>query len=311
MSHRTKFAGIAVCGFLLLFGYLINQADLLLAAKKMKPEELVALHLDSIGSPQLRAARKNISAQGRGQYQVLVGEERPLQGRAAFWSDGRSFRSSIRFDVSDYPGEEIAFDGKKTYVAQLNPGQRSLIGEFLYRYEVLLKEGLLGGSLSTAWPLLDLKNRKPKLKYQGLKRFRDREHHELRYRLRRGGTDFRITLYFEDKTFRHIATIYKLEIPETLTMIRDPGVSGAARAAATPREVPTRHILEESFSDYRTVDGLTLPHQWSVRFITENRGQQVGLFSAANRDLTVVELHYLFDKVRQNVAIDPKTFVLY
>jgi len=289
----------------------LQTAEVLHSAKKMKPEELVALHLDSIGSPQLRAARKNISARGRGQFQVLVGEERLLRGSAAFWSEGRSYRSSLLFDVSDYPGEEIAYDGKKTYVAQLNPGHRSLIGEFLYRYEVLLKEGLLGGSLSTAWPLLDLKSRKPKLKYQGLKRFQDREHHELRYRLRRGGSDFRITLYFEDKTFRHIATIYKLEIPESLSMIPERGTSGAERAAATPRAVATRHTLEESFSDFRTVDGLTLPHQWRVRFITEDRGQQVGLFDAANRDLTVVEWYSIFDSVRQNVAIDPKTFVLY
>ena len=86
---------------------------------------------------------------------------------------------------------------------------------------------------------------------------------------------------------------------------------GEGETAATPREVATRHILEESFADYRTVDGLTLPHQWRVRFITENRGQQVGLFSAGNRDLTVVEWLSVFDSLSQNVAIDPKTFVLY
>jgi hypothetical protein len=213
--------------------------------------------------------------------------------------------------VSDYPGEEIAFDGDKTYVKQINPGIRSDTGEFLYRYEVLLKEGLIGGTVSTAWPLLNLEAKKPRLRYNGIKRAHGRDLHALDYRIRRGGADFKIALYFEPETYRHIATTYELEIPETLTMVPDPTTSGAERAADSPRQLTTRYALEESFDDFRPVGGLTLPFWWKIRFITEKPGVQVGNVTLGNRDLSVVEWHFLFDKVSLNVPIDPKVFVPY
>jgi hypothetical protein len=108
-----------------------------------------------------------------------------------------------------------------------------------------------------------------------------------------------------------MATIYKHEIPERLTMIPDRSTTGAQRAADSPRQVATRHTLQESFSDFRAVEGLTLPHQWRVRFVREKKGDQIGYVPAGNRDLSMIEWHCLYDVVKLNVPIDPKSFVLY
>jgi hypothetical protein len=281
------------------------------AAKKMKPEDLVALHLQSIGSADGIKARTSCTATGKARMVVYVGTERLLEGEATFLSEGRKYKSALVFPVSDYPGEELSFDGKKTYVSQLSAGKRSKIGEFLYRYEVLLKEGLIGGALSTAWPLLDIKNRKPKLKYNGLKKLAELELHELQYRFRRGGSDFRVNLYFEPETYHHIATIYKLEIPDAPTMAPGPGTTGAERAANSSTRIASRYTIEERFGDFREVDGLKVPSFWKLRYVAEEQGSQIGGFSAANRDLSMLEWQVNFDKVEHNTPMDAKVFVLY
>jgi len=278
------------------------------AKKKMKPEEFVALHLDSIGSPEARSGRTNCTAKGVADFQVLVGTGRQLQGESTFYSDGTKYRSSIIFPVADYPGEELSFDGKKTYVKQLNPGEHSKIGKFLYRYEVLLKEGLIGGTLSTAWPLLDIKNRKPKLKYTGIKKLGDRELHELEYRFRRGGGDFKIRLYFHPETYQHVITLYRLVIPESQRMT---AISGADRAADTARRSPTTYVLEEHFGDYREIDGLNIPFLWFLRFTADEAAAGVGSVVAATRDRSVVQWEVRFRTVEHNTPIDAETFKLY
>jgi hypothetical protein len=284
---------------------------------KLKPEELVALHLDSIGPLAARESRKSCQAVGEGRLAVLAGREiqkRMMVGRSTFISEGINYRSSLRFPVSDYPKEELAYDGKKTYVSQLNPGQRSLTGQFLYQYESLLKEGLIGGSLSTAWPLLDLEHRKPKLKYEGLKEQFGHKLHSLQYRIRRGGGGVQINLFFDPESYRHLATIYRIRISDPM----------ASSPETAPRKGSTKYTLEERFGDFRIVDGLTIPFGWKVRFVTQRQGAQVGLYSTGSVDwstwtpdrweqlpFSVLEWEFLFRSIELNVAIDPKFFILY
>src|SRR5207245_6897539 len=74
-----------------------------------------------------------------------------------------------------------------------------------------MREGLLGGVLVTAWPLLDVQERKAKLTYQGIKKFEGREFQVIRYRPKKG-TDLAIRLYFEPETLRHAMTTYQVSI---------------------------------------------------------------------------------------------------
>jgi hypothetical protein len=66
---------------------------------------------------------------------------------------------------------------------------------------------LVGGVLSESWPLLNVTERNPKLEYSGLKKIGDKQVHALKYTPRKG-SDLKIVLHFDAKSFRHVRTDY-------------------------------------------------------------------------------------------------------
>ena len=265
-------------------------APVLAEDPKLEPEELVARHLKALGPPEILSTVQNRTAEGVGQLEVLLGGTGSLEGPALFVSEGRKIFFSIRFDEPNYTAEEFSFDGEDCYVGNIQPGVRSQLGQVLYQFEDLVEEGLLGGVLSTAWPLLDLEGRRPRLDYEGLKKINDQEFLELRYRMRRGGTDFRIHLYFDPETFRHMATTYKLRIAAPM----------GATIDESARQFDTRVTLEEWFSDFYPTDGLDLPAHWTIR-LTLDTGS--GTF------LTKWEM--IYPEITHDLSIDPRVFVLH
>jgi len=255
---------------------------------KLDAQALVTRHLQSIGPDQTRAARKTSVAQGVGQLRILTGGTGTLEGPAYFFSDGRKLRFVIQFSQPTYPAEEFAFDGSKPVVAVIQPRVRSRLGQFLYLYNDIIKEGLLGSTLSTAWPLTDLAERGAKLQYIGLKKIDGRELHEARYQLKKGG-DLSIHLYFEPETFRHLRTTYRLRITAQIG-------AGPAQSSGQRDSIFT---LEERFDGFKTVDGLTLPTHWTLRLSTEG-----------TQGSSVNEWDISFDKIVLNQEIDPKFFAV-
>ena len=265
-------------------------APVLAQEPKLEPEELVALHLEAIGPPEALSALQNRTAQGSGKLQVLMGGFGTLEGPAIFVSEGPKIFLSIDFDYTNYDAEQVSFDGDKAYLGYIDSGVRSELGEFLYRYDEIIKEGLLGGVLSTAWPLLDLETRRPRLNYGGLKKVNGQELLDLRYRMRRGGTDFNIHLYFEPESFRHRVTTYKITIPA--------GIGTSIEQSSSQRD--TRFTLEEWFSDFRSVDGLDLPTHWTI---------QLTLATTSGTYLAKWEM--IYSQITHDLSIDPGLFVLY
>ena len=123
-----------------------------------------------------------------------------------------------------------------------------------------MKEGLLGGTLTTAWALLDVAGRAPGLDYRGVKRVDGRSLHEVTYAPRES-SDLTVLLYFEADSFRHVMTKYSVIQP--VGMGRTPGQSPGLRE--------TRHTLVERFGEFRVVDGLTLPHSYSIEYALEGQ----------------------------------------
>lgn len=70
----------------------------------------------------------------------------------------------------DYPAEKFTYDGKKIKINFVQHRQRSVLGSFIHSNNVIMEEGLLGGTLSTAWALLDMPNKKAKLFLNGTKK---------------------------------------------------------------------------------------------------------------------------------------------
>src|SRR5712671_5433404 len=158
------------------------------SAQKIKPEDIVARHLEAIGPAKARASARVIA----GTSQVIFRTPPPGQaiGRAVFASDGLKSLVGMSFPSPVYPREELGFNGNSFVAAFVTPGVRSVLGNFLMMHDLIFKQGLMGGALSTSWPLLDLASRGAQLESVGARKRGARTLHELRY-FPRGGSDLK------------------------------------------------------------------------------------------------------------------------
>jgi hypothetical protein len=245
-----------------LFGY---SARTRARDNSMKPEELVQKHLISIGTPEARAAARNRVVGGTAEIIFRLGGKGQAQGKGNIVSEGQSIRLQMLFPALEYPGELLTFNGSKVEVDNISPGVRSRLADFVFTHDTILKEGLLGGTLSTAWPLLDLGDRQPKLEYTGIKKQEGKELHELKYKARKGGGDLQIWLYFDPETFRHVRTRYKLVI--TAPMGTRPDQSAQLQEST--------YTLTENFGDFLVVDGLTLPRAYKLNLTIQQQASTI------------------------------------
>jgi hypothetical protein len=225
---------------------------------KLKPEELVTRHLDSIAPAEKRKAVKSRSTMGSVQVSFRVGGSGTLNGQGNIISQGNSVRAGFSFTALEYPGEQIAFDGNKVTAAQSSPGNYPPLSRFLYENDVLLKEGLLFGSLSTNWALLDVPGRKPRLDSNGLKKIGGRQLYELKYGARSSKGNLQVFLHFDPETYRHVRSQFKLEVPL-------PGLSKIQDSA----ELVRYQIIEE-FDQFNQVDGFTLPQSYKIEYTLDS-----------------------------------------
>jgi hypothetical protein len=227
-------------------------------AQKLKAEELIAKHLQSLGAADKVKATKSRVTSGAAQVAFRVGGAGNLSGKGNILSSGNASRMGFLFSALDYPGEQIAFDGSKVSTGYVSPGNRSPLSNFVYENDVLLKEGLLFGSLSTSWALLDVAAKQPKLDSNGLKKIDGRQLHELKYQAKRGNGNVQAFLYFDPETFRHVRSQFKVEVPlSKMTNITD-----SAELA--------RYLIVEQFEEFKEVDGLMLPHSYKLDYTIDS-----------------------------------------
>ncbi|HWP44486.1 MAG TPA: hypothetical protein VNO14_14670 [Blastocatellia bacterium] len=222
--------------------------------KSLKPEDLIARHLEAVGPAQARSAAKSRTVSGTVTLRLRVGGAGNLSGDAMMVSSGPRLRFGMRFPTIDYPREDMAYDGARAATGFLPKGGRSQLSAFLSQQDAPLKEGLLGGVLSTAWPLLRVEQQQPRLEYRGLKKIEGRELHEIGYRPRKGSSSLRILLHFDPETLRHVRTYYRFQI----------GASIGTRENANLNP-ESDYSLTEEFDDFREVDRLMLPHKYRLQ----------------------------------------------
>lgn len=171
----------------------------------------------------------------------------------------------MTFALPTYPAETVVFDGKKLKVAYAYSNVRSYLGDYLYRYDDVIKEGLLGGTLSTAWSLGALSDRKAKVEFEGTKKVDDKEAYVLSY-LPKGGSDLQIKMYFDANNFEHLRTEYRRIISSQAGGgIGSPSLNqGANSADASSQQREQRQILIEDFSKYKKENGVNLPHAYRI-----------------------------------------------
>src|SRR5277367_4844391 len=162
-----------------------------------KSEEVVAKHLDAIGSAEARKNVKSRVVQGGSTYRVLVGGTGAIDGKFVFASEGEKSNFLFKINAGGFRGEQFICDGAKVSIAGTYADlTRSEFGNFVLTQDVILRENLLGGIWSTGWPLLDLDALKAKLHFEGTKQIDGKELLALRYQPRKS-TDLDIFLYFD------------------------------------------------------------------------------------------------------------------
>jgi hypothetical protein len=201
-------------------------------------------------------------------------------------SDGLKSLMGMSFPSPVYPREELGFNGNSFVAGFVTPGVRSVLGNFLMTHDLIFKQGLMGGALSTSWPLLDLASRGAQLDYVGTRKLNDQTLHELRY-FPRGGSDLKIRLFFEQETFRHVRTEYERVIPAPT----------GPRTYGNVQERETRYHMVEEFSLIKKESDLTLPHVYKITLTVD---AQNGTFLAE----WVIKL----TQFEFNQRIDPNSF---
>jgi hypothetical protein len=233
-------------------------------ADNVSLQEVISKHLDSIGSPETRAAVKSRVILGTAMATFRIGGKGQSDGRAVLASQGNMSLVGISFGVPEYPRENLGFDGKSLTVADLTPGVRSTLGKFFMTHEMPFREGLLAGTLSAAWPLLDMSSRKAVLKYDGIKKVDGRQLHVVRYEPK-NDSGLKTKLFFDAETFRHVRTEY--EQRQVQQMVTQPGVTQQQGDSITK--------LVEEFSDFKIEKGLTLPHTYKLQLSIEALNRRV------------------------------------
>ena len=230
------------------------------ADDKLKPEDVVAKHLESIGSAEARARVNGTRIKGTCSVAVRLCGEGQIEGQVLMASTDAANLINMNFEIATYAQEALRFDGKKFATSQLRPGSRTCLAQFFLENEVLFKEGLVGGVLSESWSLLNLTERNPKLEYSGLKKIGDKQLYALKYSPRKG-SDVKIVLYFDPQTFRHVRSDYSRTVYAT-EQRRIGGGGGNLPSAQSQQASPTRIEAFEEFADFKDESGLNLPHTY-------------------------------------------------
>ena len=284
LIHSLRVPFVTLCWTIILVFGPANSASSVI--EKITPEELVAKHLESMGSSQARNSLKTRVISGTAQVIFHTAPVGQAVGKAVLASEGTKTLLGFSFPTPVYPREHLGFNGNHFMAAFVTPGVRSVLGNFLMANDLAFKQGLIGGTLSSAWPFLDAGGRGAKLEYAGTKKINDRVLHELKYQPR-GGSDLKITLFFDQETFRHVGTEYE----------RVNAAPTGNRAYANVEERDMRNKMVEEFSDFKIEGGLTLPHTYKITLSVDAQG---GTFSA--------EWIAKFTQFDFNQPIDPNAF---
>jgi hypothetical protein len=263
-------------------------------AQKMSAEDIVAKHLDSIGTKEKRSEIKNQTMLGDIRF-VVKGSTVALDGKAVIFSAGEKTLWGLNLNSNDYPADRFSYNGKETKVAYIRPGTRSILGGFIYSYGELLKEGLLGGTLTSSWALLNNDAKNAKLSFDGTKKIGDKETYVISYSPKKG-SDLSIKMYLDSQTFQHIRTEYNRVI----------GARQGTSVDSSAGQGEDRYRLVEDFSDFKKAGNLTLP---SVYKISQSYSSSA---SIRTRQSANYEIGFTFNLVNYsyNQQIDDNSFEL-
>ncbi|HYG97549.1 MAG TPA: hypothetical protein VD837_00350 [Terriglobales bacterium] len=268
-----------VCGFVLITACLC--CTFAGAKEKLTPDDVIARHLQSIGPADTIAAFKSRSLEGVVEHIIHTAGAGKLTGKTYLISENSRLRFVLNYGGPHY-SEDFVFDGSRVQVFN---SPRTVFGDFVYNQSQILRDGLLGSVLSASWPLLNVEAKQAKLSYDGLKKVDGRQLHQISYKAKKNGGGS-VHLYFDPETFRHVKSLYTAEIAPPMGITDD----------ASARQQTIRYRMEERFSNFQQVNGMTLPGTWNIHFTVDGYNS------------TVLEWNIKLRHADDNIAIDPRNY---
>jgi hypothetical protein len=234
-----------------------NSTELL--AQDLKGDELIAKHVESIGTKEKRDAIRNRMGLGSSSFESKLPAKSAV-GKAVIASDDGNLMFLTSFSSQEYPFEKIGNFNGKISLPWVTAGRRSPLGAFLADHEKILTDGLLAGTISELWALLDLEGKRATIKAGGTKKIDGKKLYVLEYYPKSlGSAEFTIRLFFDSETFRHVRSEYRDQISPSQDRFGQLG-----------RQSGVKIHLIETFDDFKTVEGLTLPHLYRLEYRTES-----------------------------------------
>jgi hypothetical protein len=228
-------------------------------AQKVTVEELISKHRDSIGASDKLAALKGRMAMGLSEFESKFPSKK-TNGKAVIASQGDDYMFLVSLNSQEYPFEKIGYFSNKVNLPFVTAGARSPLGAFISEHEKMLTTGVFTGTMSGAWPLLDTDMRNAKTKLTGKRKVNGREAYVLEYWPKgMDSAEFTILMFFDTENFRHVQTEYRHIINPSQDTFGKLG-----------RQAGVKQSVIESFGDFKTVDGLTLPYAYNAHYTTES-----------------------------------------
>jgi outer membrane lipoprotein-sorting protein len=226
-------------------------------ADNLKPADIISKHLDSIGTKEKRDEVKTRIIKGMSEFESKL-PSRKTTGKAVVVSDAKNLMFVTSFASREYPFEKIGYFADGVSLPYISAGTRSPLGAFVNDHKTMLSEGLFTGTMSSTWNPTNPKFGRGKFDSAGTKKIDGRKTYALNYYSDvSSGTEYLVRLYFDTETFQHLRTEYRHTIAaKTGVMGQQSDMSGVEL------------LLIENFGDYKTVDGLTLPHTYKMKYST-------------------------------------------
>jgi len=249
-------------------------------AQKLKPEEIIAKNLESIGSMQKRGEIKNYFGVGISQFTSKLPSKKAL-GKIVLVSDAANFFYLSSFNSKEYPFEKIGFFKDDVNLPYVIAGARSPLGAFIADHKRILSDGLFAGSMSLRW-----NSKKGKYIYDSQKKIDGKKVYVLEYFPDTGSQEFSVKLFFDAENYRHVRSEYRHIIAEKQNQFGTFGQQSGLKIEMT-----------EEFADFQTVDGITLPYSYRITYLTESTS------GTYEYDWTINLTQYYF-----NQKLDPNFF---
>lgn len=277
---------------ILVFTFLLSVSGI--AAQKLTVDEIVKKHIEAIGKSDEIAKINNQTAFGNVSFTILRAGGVGGDGKIVISSEARKFLLGMSFQIPNYRLETIVFDGKDYKISYVMNNARSQLGNYIFRYSEILKEGLLGGVLSTGWALRRLSETGAKIRLDGTKKIKsetgdsetERDAYVINY-IPRSGSDTEVRIFIDKENFQHLRTEYR----RIISALQGP----TPDASASRRE--RREILIEDFSNFKRVNNLNLPQRYKIYLMIEGQSQTLEY-----------EWKAVFSNFYFNQQLDPDSF---